>query len=134
MGSEVTSKTIEGSVDIVRQYYSYIPVAYVASGIIKGSLGHYGAGRLAPRAVYTWLAEITLEYNRDQAKEKLQSSASDMKIAYDLNTYPIGKAINQKIEWYKQGKLIGDAWDKVPLKQLAGDIAAGKKILFENYL
>jgi hypothetical protein len=132
MGCLVKEKTNEGSVEIVRSYYSYIPVCYIASGIVKGSLGHYGAGILAPKTVYHWLGEISLEYNRDQAKEKLQSPTSE--IVMDLRKYPMGKAINQKIEWLNSGKITRSEWDKISLKKLTEDIAAHKTPLVTNYL
>jgi hypothetical protein len=132
MGCQVKENTNEGSVEIVKSYYSYIPVCYVASGMVKGSLGHYGAGLLAPKTVYHWLGEVTLEYNRDQAKTKLESSNND--IVMDLNRYPAGKAINQKIDWLKSGKITEHEWDKISLKQLTEDIANGITPDVLNYL
>lgn len=133
MGAELNDKTTDGAIEITQQHYWSLPVCYVASGIIKGSLGHYGEGRLCPRTVYKWLNEISIEYNRQIASDKRQSNATDIAMPFDLAKYPIGKAIIQKISWYQEGKLNGDKWDNVDLRQLTEDIGAGKSIRFENY-
>jgi len=119
MGSDFTDATLERAIHIIENNFRFLPVCYVASAFKKGSLGNYGTGRLVPRTIYYWLNEMTLEYNRDQAKEKLRANENDTAIAYDLVNYPIGSAIAKKIDWYNKGLLKTEDWDKIPLKELA---------------
>ena len=113
MGNDFTDNTLDRTIDIVLHNFSFLPVHYVGSAFKKGSLGHYGAGRLVPRVVYGWLNEITQEYNRDQDHKRLMGIENAIHFK-DLDKIPFGKAINWKIE-----HLSKDEWDKVPLKLLA---------------
>ena len=118
MGSDFTDNTLERAVQIVSENFRFLPVCYIASAFKKGSLGSYGPGRLVPRTIFTWLNEITLEWNRDQAHERLTATPEYVHFK-DLEKFPLGKAINRKIEWYKKGLLDMRDWDKIPLKELA---------------
>lgn len=133
MGNELPPRTLEGMIDIIKENFTYLPISYIASGFIKGSLGHFGAGRLVPRTVYGWLNEIALEYHRNTAKERLKAIEDEILTVADLHTYPFGKAILQKVKWYEAGKLDGDLWDRVDLKELATAIGKGEVIEFENF-
>jgi hypothetical protein len=119
MGSDYNEKSLSGSIEIITQYFSYIPICYVASGFIRGSLGDYGPGRLVPRTIKGWMVETSTEYNRDQAKKLQQDKLNDVSIAMDLHNWPVGSAIQKKIDWYRKGLLKIEDWDKVPLKELA---------------
>jgi hypothetical protein len=124
---------IQGVVEIIKYNYSYIPVFYIASGFVKGSLGHYGPGRLVPATIYKWMEQISLEYNRDQAKKIQEEKMNDVSIAMDLHKYPIGQAIIKKLDWFKEGKLNGDRWDRINLRELTEAIARKEFIEFENF-
>lgn len=134
MGVALDERKTTGCIEIIKTYYPYIPVHYVASGIIKGSLGHYGAGYLVPRTVYLWMNEISREYNADQAKKALQNSENGAGVACDLHKFPAGRAICAKIEWYRSGKISGEDWDRIPLQKLAQDISSNRALKIENYL
>ena len=129
MGSEVDEKTLERTIYYIQKDYGYIPVSYVASAFIQGSLGRLpyvvGMTKLVPKTVHYWLGELSLEYNRAMAKEKQKARESDVAIAYDLHKYPSGKAINTKIDWHKKKLITIDEWDNISLKELAGMIGHG---------
>ena len=137
MGSEVNDKTLERTIYYIQKDYGYIPVSYVASAFIQGSLGRLphvvGMTKLVPKTIHNWLGEISLEYNRAIAKKRQKERESDVAIAYDLHKYPLGQAIIQKIRWQKEVKLEGDDWDRVELKVLAEAIARKEEITFEKF-
>ena len=56
MGSVVERETTERTLYFIRGEYSYLPIQYVGTAFIKGSLGKYGAGRLIPRTIQAWLS------------------------------------------------------------------------------
>jgi hypothetical protein len=125
MGNDFSDETLERAIYIIETNFRFLHVCYIASAFKKGSLGQYGAGRLVPRTIYGWLNEITMEYNRDTEHKKL--SEIDTTVHFkDLGRYPLGKAICQKIDWYKSGSINSDEWDKIPLKQLAEIIGMGE--------
>jgi len=133
MGSDYKDNTLRGSVEIIKTYFSYIPIHYIASGFIKGSLGDYDSGRLTPRTVKNWMGHISLEYNRDNVKDIQKQKLNDVSIVMNLHKYPIGSAICKKIEWQKKGILDINDWDKVPLKELAEMIGAGHIPTLEKF-
>jgi hypothetical protein len=135
LGCEVKDNTLEKTIYYIKKDYSYIPVSFVASAFIRGSLGQLGdgKGRLIPKHIHGWLNEISIEYSRIQSQEKRKESESTQNIAFDLIKYPIGKAIMQKLDWYKEGKLNGDDWDKVDLKALTEAIGRGEYISFNKF-
>jgi hypothetical protein len=124
MGSDYSPKVLTGTVEIIKGHYNYIPICYVASAFIKGSLGDYGPGRLVPRTVYAWLNAITIEYNRDEDHKRNILDINTVHFS-DLEKYPLGKAINKKIDWLKSGKITSDDWDRISLKELAERIGQG---------
>ena len=134
MSADFTDKTLDGSVYIVLKYFSHIPMYYIASGFVKGSLGDYGPGRLNPRSIKHWLGEISLEYNRYLANKMQDNKTNDVSIAYDLHKYPVGQAIIKKIEWYQDGKINGDDWDNINLQALTDAIAKGAVIRLSDFL
>lgn len=121
MGCDVTEETIDRVIYFVKAEYSYIPVNYIASALISGSLGKIGdgKGRLVPKTILAWLAYSTQEYNRHLASITERNKLNDVSIAMNLHKYPAGMAIDKKIDWYKKGLLRIEDWDKVPLMDLA---------------
>jgi len=117
--------------EFIYKEFCYLPVFYIGSGIMKGSLGQYGAGRLVPRTIYGWLNEVSQEYDKYQDHQKYKKI--DYLRSFDLNKYPFGQAIIQKIKWYKEGKLQSDDWDKINLESLTEAIARKEKIEFEDF-
>jgi hypothetical protein len=127
MGVESDNQTIERVIYYVRKDFSYIPVNYIASGFISGSLGKIGdgKGRLVPKTILAWLGYSSMEYNRMLASIRERNKLNDVSIAMDLHNYPVGSAIVKKIEWYRKGVLRIEDWDNVPLKAMAEKIKAG---------
>jgi hypothetical protein len=78
--------------------------------------------------------EISKEYNADQAKRAIEKSGNGVAISYDLNKFPVGRALCQKIDWYRSGKINSEEWDQISLKQVATDISTKKHVKIENYL
>ena len=132
MGNDFTDSTLERTIEIVETNFRFLPVCYIASAFKKGSLGHYGTGRLVPRVIYSWLNEISLEYNRDQDHKKHEAN-SDLIHFSDLDRYPLGKAINKKIDWLKSEAITSEEWDTISLKELAELIGRGSYPTPENF-
>lgn len=126
--------TKESILEYVYKEFGYLPVFYIGSGIIKGSLGQYGSGRLVPRTVYIWLNESSKEYNRYLTQEIQKEKNFKYSDSVDLHKYPLGSAIVKKIQWYKEGKLLDENWDCVNLKALTEAIGRKERIEFENFL
>ena len=135
MGKDAYDKpdaTRESILEFIYKDYRELYVFLIASAIIKGSLGNYGAGRLVPSTVYKWLGEMRPEIERMRKAEEYKNISHDrMK---DLDKYPIGSAINKKIDWYKSGLMSIEQWDMVPLKELAEAIARGQYVTAEEWL
>ena len=110
---------IESVNEFISKEFGTIPVIYVCSAIIRGSLGKYGSGRLVPNTIYRWMTEVSIEYRRDKEHKDLEEITKKKPIAYDLQNYPLGSAIAKKIDWYRKGLLKIEDWDKIPLKELA---------------
>ena len=127
MGVEIDNQTIERVIYYVKKDYSYIPINYIASGFVRGSLGKIGdgKGRLVPKTILMWLGDSSLEYSRMIASIREREKLNDVSIAMDLHNYPVGSAIVKKIDWYRKGILKIDDWDRVPLKEMAEKIKAG---------
>jgi hypothetical protein len=135
MGSNVNTSTLERTIFYIKTDYAFIPMNYVASAFIRGSLGKIGdgKGRLIPKTILTWLSDTSLEYNRQLASIREKNKLNDVAIACDLHKYPIGQAIAKKLEWYKDGKLNGDRWDRINLHELTEAIARKDYIEFNNF-
>ena len=127
MGCDVNEQTLERVMFYIKKDFGYIPINYIASAFIKGSLGRLGdgKGRLIPKTIHSWIGEISLEYNRMIANQLQKDKLNDVSIAMDLHKYPVGQAINKKIEWYNRGLMKMKDWDRVPLKELAEMIGNG---------
>lgn len=124
MGSDFNDATLERVIEIIEHSYKFLPIYSIAGAFKKGSLGDYGPGRLVPRTVNAWLNAITIEYNRDQDHKRNISDINTVHFS-DLDRYPLGKAINKKSDWLKNGIITEDEWDKIPLKELAERIGKG---------
>ena len=132
MGNDFNDNTLERVIEIIENQFKFLPVCYIASAFKKGSLGHYGTGRLVPRVIYSWLNEISLEYNRDQDHKKHETEDTVVHFS-DLDRYPLGKAINKKIDWLKSEAITEDEWDTISLKELAELISKGSYPTPENF-
>jgi len=117
MGSDLTDNMSNMVVEFAYNEFSFMPVYSVASSITKGSLGHYGVGRLVPRTVYGWFTEAANEFNRKEQHEAIRKD--DYSNAMDLNIYPVGQALAKKITWYKDEVINMTDWDKLPLKEMS---------------
>jgi len=135
MGNEVNDSTLERTIYYIKMDYAYIPVNYVASAFVRGSLGKIGdgKGRLIPKTILAWLNDMSLEYNRNIASIREKEKHNDVSIAMNLHEFPVGTAINTKIDWYKKGLLNIDDWDKVPLKELAEKIKNKQDYRIETF-
>jgi hypothetical protein len=111
------------TLDIIRNDFKHLPLYCVAGAFKKGALGKYGQGRLVPRTIYGWLSEMSLSYSLQRCNEHEQI---DETYKWNgLHRYPIGKAINKKIDWLSSGAITLEDWDKISLKELADIINIG---------
>jgi hypothetical protein len=134
MGNAVDEQTLERTIYHVTHDFGYLPVSDVASAFIRGSLGQFGAGRLVPRTIHGWLSEVSAEYNRMMVKERQEELNSDPIVSFNLQKFPIGKAILQKINWYEARLLSDETWDRVDLRKLAEAIGRKDKIEIHNFI
>jgi hypothetical protein len=109
--------------EFIYKDYSTIPLNFIASAFVRGSLGKYGPGRLVPNMVYKWIHETALEYDKMESHKKIMSSSYANSM--DLHKYPVGKAIMKKIDWLTSGLIDEDGWDQILLKALAERIKQG---------
>jgi hypothetical protein len=108
---------------IISTHYHHLPLNLIASAFKRGALGQYGAGRLVPRTIFGWLAEINQYYMTCHEK---RDNAQDNQYKYNgLDKYPLGKAICKKIDWLTSGAITSDEWDRIPLKELSERIGQG---------
>jgi len=133
MGCSSDAETTERTIYHILKDFGWLPVSYIASAFVRGSLGKFGAGRLVPRTIHGWLFEVGMEYNRDIEKGLRRERDKQPVNSFDLIKYPIPQAIIQKLNWYKEGKLDGDEWDHIDLKALTEAIGRKEKIEFENF-
>jgi len=116
---------------IISMHYNHLPLSMIASGFKRGALGQYGAGRLIPRTVFGWMGEINQYY---LTKHSTRDNSHDNYTKFDdLHHYPLGSAINKKIEWYSKGSLDINDWEKVHLKELAKMIGEGHYATLEHF-
>ena len=109
---------------IIDKHYSHLPLSLVASAFKRGALGQYGAGRLIPRTVYGWLAEMNQYYmnvNEKDNEREVRHHKFD-----GLEKYPLGRAICKKIDWMLSGAITEAEWDKIPLKEVAEMMGKGE--------
>jgi hypothetical protein len=132
MGCEFDKKeTPERVYYVISTHYSHLPLSMIASGFKRGALGQYGAGRLIPRTVFTWMGEINQYY---LTKHSTRDNSQDNYTKFDdLHNYPLGAAINKKIDWLRIGALNIDDWEKVPLKDVAKMIGKGHQPTLEHF-
>ena len=116
---------------IISTHYNHLPLSLIASGFKRGSLGQYGTGRLIPRTVFGWMGEINQYY---LTKHSTRDNSEDNYTKFDdLHRYPLGKAINKKIDWLTKGAMDIEDWDRISLKELANTIREGHQPTLEHY-
>jgi hypothetical protein len=119
MGSNYTDEILQRVVELIKEDYSYMTVNLVVSALFRGSMGHFGAGRLIPKTIAGWLREISQEYNKERDHKEIEERLKSNSTPVDLVKYPMGTALNLKIDWLVSGAIDNDGWDKIDLKQLA---------------
>lgn len=134
MGTDLKKETTDRVVYLVRNEFRYLPVCSIKSAITKGSLGDYGAGRLVPKTVFQWLKEMSVEYNREEKHKETEERFKSSGTPIDLKIYPMGMAINKKIDWLLSGVITSDEWDMMDLKTLAYSLGKGDNVKAENYI
>lgn len=133
MGNSFDERDLNRVIYFINTDFNFLPVCYIWSAFLRGSLGKFGAGRLIPRTVYSWLNEVTNEFKQLQEHKAIEEHFKVKNTGFDLHKYPVGKAICKKVDWYNAGLLDGDDWDRVNLKELAEAIAKNENITFEKF-
>ena len=133
MGNDVDDELMDLLIDTTKKYHHKMPLYYVTSSIYKGSMGHYGAGRLIPRTIYGWLREMSHEYEREKEHKEIEQRFENKGTPVDLKKYPMGKAINVKVGWLASGAISDNDYDNIDIKELAEMIGQGKQPLPEDF-
>jgi hypothetical protein len=117
--------------EMIVKNYNHLPLILIASAFKKGALGQFGNGRLVPRTIYGWLAEMN-DYLTTQ--HEIRDNSEDYKYKFDgLEKYPMGKAICKKIDWIESGAITSSQWDRIPLKTVAEIIGSGNEPNLEYF-
>ena len=119
MGSNYTDEILQRTVELIKDDYSYMTVNIVVSALFRGSMGYFGAGRLIPKTIAGWLREVNQEYQKERDHKEIEERLKSNSVPMDLVKYPMGKALNKKIDWLRTGAISFDEWDTIPLKELA---------------
>lgn len=105
-----------------------LEIIQIASAFKRGALGQFGPGKLVPRTIYNWLVTAKGENSfKTDAVSKIDTTPGFS----ELHKFPLGKAINKKIDWYRKGLITidpegrPDEWDKINLKTLSEMIGKG---------
>lgn len=125
MGSNYTTEILQRIVELIKEDYSYMTVNLVVSALSRGSMGHFGAGRLIPKTVAGWLREISQEYQKDKDHKEIEDRFKNPGTPVDLVKYPMGTALNLKIDWLVSGYITSEQWDNIPLKEVAELLGKG---------
>ena len=133
MGSNYTDDILQRVVELIKDDYSYMTINIVVSALFRGSMGHFGAGRLIPKTIAQWLREVSQEYQKEKDHQEIEERFKNTGVPVDLRKYPMGTALNLKIDWLTSGAITSDEWDEIPLKQLAGIIGAGQQPDLKNF-
>jgi hypothetical protein len=130
MGSDFSEETLERAIYIIKADFSYLPVSFVASAFVQGSMGKFGPGRLVPRVINGWLSEVSADYNRKRAHDEINQKPNNSQ-SLDLIRYPAGKAMTRKMDWLNLGVITEQEYDRIPLKEVAERIAQGLDVVPE---
>jgi hypothetical protein len=133
MGSNYTDEMLQRTVELIKEDYSYMTVNLVVSALFRGSMGHFGAGRLIPKTIAQWLREISQEYQKEKDHREIEERFKVTSVPVDLKKYPMGKAICKKIDWLTSGAITSDEWDQINLKTVAEIIGAGHEPSLEYF-
>lgn len=130
LGSKATKADVDRIIEMVRgNEFTFLPIMTIYSAFTRGSLGKLKNDKttLSPRNIYDWMCEVSLEYRQYiEHRDRDDRLSADVSHFTDLDRYPLGKAINKKIDWCKAGLLDDSNWDRVPLKVLADKIGQGQ--------
>jgi hypothetical protein len=133
MGSNFTDEVLQRTVELIKEDYHYMTVNIVVSALFRGSMGNLGTGRLIPKTIAGWLRETSQEYQRDKEHKELEARLKSNSVPVNLNKYPMGTALNLKIDWLTSGLIDSEGWDIIPLKELAEIIGKGQTPTLEYF-
>lgn len=133
MGTNYTDEILQRIIELIKEDYFYMTVNLIVSALARGSMGYYGAGRLIPKVVAGWLRETSQEYQKEREHKEIEERLKNTGTPVDLRKYPMGKALNLKIDWLVSGTITEDEWDKIPLKEFAELIGKGIQPTLEYF-
>jgi hypothetical protein len=125
MGSNYTDEILQRTIELIREEFHYMTINLVVSALMRGSMGHLGAGRLIPKTIALWLRDVSQEYQKEKEHQEIEERFKSTGIPVDLKKYPMGTALNTKIDWLTSGAITEKEWDKIPLKELAEIMGKG---------
>jgi len=125
MGSNYTDEMLQRTVELIKEDFSHMTVNLVVSALFRGSMGHFGTGRLIPKTIAQWLREVSQEYQKEKEHKEIEERLRITDVPIDLKKYPMGSALCKKIDWLESGAITSNEWDLISLKELASRIAQG---------
>lgn len=115
--------------------FNFLPVSVVASAFMRGSLGKLKNDKttLSPRNIFEWLTEVSIEYKQGVEHDKRDRELSNTEKTFDLYKYPVGAAINWKIDCYNSGLIDNETWDFINIKTVAEMFARGQHPIIKDF-
>jgi len=133
MGNEFNDKMLDAIIITIEENHHNLPLSYIVSALYKGSMGIFGPGRLMPRTIFAWLRESSLEYTKEIEHKEIEERFKSTGKPVDLIKYPMGTALNLKIDWLTSSIITSEQWDQIPIKELAEMIGAGHTPNIEQF-
>jgi len=127
IGTEKISEIMELFIDALKTRYKEVDIDDVKKAILNGTYGDYGK--------YNWInAKVLIEWVRQKWMSVLDKSRrvdeKEETHKFDVEKYPVGKAINWKANCVKL-----EDWEVIPLKKIAEAIKNREEMstLAESY-
>ncbi len=128
---DVESDAVDCTLEFIQKEFNYLPLSYVYTAFLNGSLGKYNTGRLVPKTIYGWMQAVAQDYSNNYRRNKY--NFEELKSAQS-NGLPIGEAIVRKIDLYTSGIIDDNAWDKIDIIEFARAIKNKTEKNFLNNL
>lgn len=136
LGTSADKANVDRIIEQVQGHeFNFLPMSVVASAFMRGSLGKLRNDRtsLNPRNIFEWLTEVAQEYKQGLEHDKREKELSNTEKTFDLNKYPVGRAINWKIDLYNSGLIDDETWDMINIKTVAEMFARGQHPTIKNF-
>jgi hypothetical protein len=74
-----------------------------------------------------------MEYQKDKEHNEIEDKLKMQGTLVDLKKYPMGTALNLKIDWFATGLIDSEGWDNIALRTVAEKIGKGQVPMPEDF-